>query len=63
VEDQVAHNALLEAEIESLPLSVYCIEPLDRAGIVLGFSCAQEQRIPSLVKRVSEVLKNLAISE
>lgn len=60
LEDQVAHNALLEAGIESLPLSVYCIRPWDRAGIVLGFSCAQEQRIPDLVRRVSEVLKNLA---
>ena len=58
LEDQVAHNLLLNAGIESLPLSVYCIKPLERAGIVLGFSCAQEQRIPDLVNRISETLKN-----
>jgi len=59
IDDQVAHRAILEAGIESLPLSVYCIEPLERSGIVLGFSGADERRIPKLVKRMSETLRLL----
>ena len=58
LKDQVAHKLLLNAGIESLPLSFYCIKPLERAGIVLGFSCAQEKRIPDLVNRISETLKS-----
>jgi len=60
MDDQVVHRALLENGIESLPLSIYCIRPLDRSGIVLGFSCAQEKRIPKLVRRMSETLRKLA---
>ncbi|MCP4979296.1 MAG: PLP-dependent aminotransferase family protein [Gammaproteobacteria bacterium] len=59
-QDQVVHSALLNVGIESLPLSVYCIDPLEREGIVLGFSCAHEKRIPVLVKRMAKTLKNLA---
>ena len=60
INDQAAHRALLEAGIESLPLSIYCIKPLNRSGIVLGFSGAHERRIPKLVKRMSETLRSLA---
>ncbi len=60
MDDQVVHRALLNAGIESLPLSVYCIGPLNRSGIVLGFCCAHENRIPNLVKRMSRILKKLA---
>ena len=56
LDDLTVHRALLKQGIESLPLSVYCIEPLDRSGIVLGFSCADERRIPKLVKRMAGVL-------
>lgn len=59
VDDQAAHRALLSAGIESLPLSVYCTRPIDRSGIVLGFCCAHEKRIPNLVKRMSKTLKLL----
>jgi len=54
--DQAAHLKLLEAGIESLPLSAYCIEPLERSGLILGFSGISESRIPKLVKRMSVVL-------
>ncbi len=60
LDDQTAHLALLDAGIESLPLSVYCINPLGRSGLVLGFSCAPEKRIPQLVLRLSKTLKLLA---
>jgi len=60
VDDQTAHSALLNAGIESLPLSVYCTSPLNRSGIVLGFCNAHERRIPDLVRRMSKTLKKLA---
>ncbi len=59
LDDLTVHRALLKQGIESLPLSVYCIEPLDRSGIVLGFSSADERRIPKLVKRMATVLNSL----
>ena len=57
MDDTAAHLALLEAGIESLPLSAYCIEPLERSGIILGFSGVNESRIPKLVKRMAVVLR------
>ncbi|WP_299848494.1 PLP-dependent aminotransferase family protein [uncultured Roseovarius sp.] len=60
LDDQVAHRALLAAGIESLPLSVYCLEPVGRPAIVLGFSCAPAARIPKLVKRMAAVLRDLS---
>ncbi len=59
INDQVAHSALLQAGIESLPLSVYCITPLNRSGIVLGFSGTPTDRIPKLVKRVAKALSSV----
>jgi GntR family transcriptional regulator/MocR family aminotransferase len=59
LQDQAAFNALLNAGIESLPLSIYCATPLERQGIVLGFCCAHENRIPGLVNRLSEALDKL----
>jgi len=59
LQDLTVHSALLKAGIESLPLSLYCMNPLAREGIVLGFCCVQEKRIPGLVKRLSETLDKL----
>ena len=59
LDDQVAHQELLSAGIESLPLSVYCTRPLDRAGLVLGFCNSPSRRIPELVKRMSTTLSQL----
>ena len=42
-DDRVVHNALLEVGIDSLPLSVYCSEQINRSGIVLGFTGAAEK--------------------
>jgi GntR family transcriptional regulator/MocR family aminotransferase len=63
VDDQMAHLALLDAGIESLPLSVYCTTPFGRSGIVLGFSSVNEKRIPKLVRQMSETLRALAPSK
>ncbi|WP_027260118.1 PLP-dependent aminotransferase family protein [Leisingera aquimarina] len=59
MDDQTAHEALLEAGIDSLPISVYCIEPIGRTALVLGFSGVDERIIPRLVKRLAEALKGL----
>ena len=59
LQDHNVHNALLSAGIESLPLSVYSATPLVRQGIVLGFCCAHENRIPGLVNNLSETIKKL----
>ena len=59
IDDQAAHDALLQAGIDSLPISVYCIEPLNRAALVLGFSGVDERIIPRLTQRLAAVLRGL----
>ena len=56
--DQEVHESLLGAGIESLPLSVYCVNPPERQGIVLGFCGASEKHIPPLVQRMAKTLKD-----
>lgn len=62
IDDQAAHRALLEDGIESLALTVYSTSPLNHPALVLGFSSANEKRIPTLVKRMSKTLGKLAPS-
>src|SRR5262249_43743508 len=38
VSDQNASNKAMACGIEALPLSFYCLEPLERGGLFLGFS-------------------------
>lgn len=57
VEDNKAHKLLLDAGVESLPLSVYTFEPIERQALVLGFSGVQENRIPGLVDHLAMALK------
>lgn len=59
IDDQKAHDALLDAGIESLPLSVYASERIERQALVLGFSGVVENRIPGLVGRMAKVLAEL----
>ena len=59
IDDQTAHSALLDAGIESLPLSVYTSEPIERQALVLGFSGVGEKRIPNLVDRMAKALAEL----
>ncbi|MEM7172404.1 MAG: PLP-dependent aminotransferase family protein [Pseudomonadota bacterium] len=59
LDDQEVHSTLLAAGIDSLPLSVYCIEPLKRHAIVLGFTGVPENRIPRLVARMAKALRSL----
>lgn len=57
--DQAAHRALLETGIETLPLSVYSISPMNRSALVLGFSGTNEKRMPKLVQQMSQTLRTV----
>ena len=59
IEDQTAHKALLAHGIDSLPLSVYCSEPIQRSALVLGFSGVPRQAMPRLTKKLGEKLRSL----
>ena len=59
VSDQSAHERLLQAGIESLPLSVYCQTPLDRQALVLGFTGTPEKQMDRLVRRMADALNAL----
>ena len=58
-EDQTAHKALLAHGIDSLPLSVYCSEPIQRSALVLGFSGVPRKAMPRLTKKLGEKLRSL----
>ena len=60
VNDFTAHRALLDVGIESLPLSVYSVYPIERSALVLGFSNVREERLPGLVGRMSNTLRSLS---
>ena len=59
IEDQTAHKALLAHGIDSLPLSVYCSEPIQRSALVLGFSGVPRKAMPRLTKKLGEKLRSL----
>ena len=59
VDDQTANSALLDAGIESLPLSVYAFDPIERQALVLGFSGVNEKVIPGMVKRMAKAMEKL----
>ena len=59
IDDQIAYEALLGKGIESLPLSVYCLKPIERTALVLGFSGVPRKRMPKLVKKMSETLRSI----
>ena len=62
VDDVAAHEALLAAGIESLPLSVYCMRPMQRGALVLGFTGVAEKRMPGLARKLAHVLRSTSVS-
>ena len=57
--DRLAHSELLNAGIDSLPLSIYYEGSVQRQALVLGFSGVQKKVIPKLVTRMGRVLGSL----
>ena len=59
IDDWQAHLALLNAGIDSLPLSVYCSDPIKRSALVLGFSGVPQKAMPKSAKKLGEKLLRL----
>ncbi len=59
IDDWRAHLALLGANIDSLPLSVYYTQPVNKSALVLGFSGVPEKAMPKLTKKLGEELLKL----
>ena len=57
--DRLAHSELINAGIDSLPLSIYYDGSIQRQALVLGFSGVQKKVIPKLVTRMGRVLGSL----
>ena len=57
--DRLAHLQLLNAGIDSLPLSIYYEGSVQRQALVLGFSGVQKKVIPKLVTKMGRVLGSL----
>ena len=57
--DRLAHLELLNAGIDSLPLSIYYEGSVQRQALVLGFSGVQKKVIPKLVTIMGGVLGSL----
>ena len=57
IEDWTAHNCLLKAGIDSLPLSIYYQKQLNRNALVLGFANCSQKVITNLTFEMGEVLR------
>ena len=59
LDDQVAHKVLLDSGIDSLPLSVYCSEPIKRSALVLGFSGVPKKTIIKVTRKLGKTLRSI----
>jgi GntR family transcriptional regulator/MocR family aminotransferase len=59
LDDQVAHKVLLDSGIDSLPLSVYCSEPINRSALVLGFSGVPKKTIIKVTRKLGKTLRSI----
>ncbi len=55
-------ESLWQAGIDALPLSMYCLKPFSRGGLILGFANTAVQDMASNVARLTEVLRETIIS-
>jgi GntR family transcriptional regulator/MocR family aminotransferase len=58
--DQAAARAAAADGVDTIPLSAFSMEPLERHGLVLGYSGYDESRIRAAVKRLAVTLSRLA---
>jgi len=59
VDDQAAARAAAAHGVDVIPLSTFCIKPLRRKGLVLGYSAYEVNRIGWAVKRLGAVLPQI----
>lgn len=57
--DQALSRKIAEQDIEAPPLSFYAVEPLQRAGFVLGYAAVDEDTIRIGVRRIRTVLESV----
>jgi GntR family transcriptional regulator/MocR family aminotransferase len=55
-DDMVAARALWDAGIEAIPLSIYCLRPYPRPGLLLGFTSVPPAGVRPSVSRLVEAL-------
>ena len=58
IDDGMAAHAAAKRGVDIIPLSAFCIKPLRRRGIVLGYSAYEPTRIRSAVIRLCSVLSD-----
>jgi GntR family transcriptional regulator/MocR family aminotransferase len=59
IDDQATARAAAARGVDVIPLSAFCIRPLRRKGLVLGYSAYEENRIRLAVKQLRAVLSKM----
>jgi GntR family transcriptional regulator / MocR family aminotransferase len=59
VDDQAAARAAAREGVDAIPLSTFCIKPLRRHGLVLGYSAYDGNRIRLAVKQLGRALSRI----
>ncbi|MEM7336929.1 MAG: PLP-dependent aminotransferase family protein [Chloroflexota bacterium] len=54
--DQLVSKALMNGDIYAPPLTYFASEPLNRAGLVLGYATVPEDQIETAVKKMAQLL-------
>jgi GntR family transcriptional regulator/MocR family aminotransferase len=59
IDDQATARAAAARSVDVIPLSTFCIRPLRRKGLVLGYSAYEENRIRLAVKQLCAALSRM----
>ncbi len=59
MDDRLASQQAAAHGIDVLPLSLFCIEPPSRGGLLLGYAAVNEQEISDGVRRVAIALRSI----
>ena len=58
--DLEACRSLWRAGLEAIPLSIYCVRPYPRGGLLLGFTATAPDQIDANVRKLSDRLRSLS---
>ena len=50
-------ESIWNAGVDCLPLSIFSQKPLNRGGVIMGFACAPEQKIPELTRILADSMR------
>lgn len=62
VDDRAVATAAAAQGVDVIPLSTFCMRPLRRKGLVLGYSAYEVNRIGWAVKRLCAALSTVAVA-